>query len=130
MGHTRLGKLPRSKRWREVGGLLESDVPLDLVAEAAAKASERDLSRASKDPLFQFVSSLLVRLPLLARAPGFEDALADIGVAAHDLDTVTGLLAELGMAIDRQSFKARFSSDAGELVKSALLETLSVQLRD
>lgn len=70
MGHIRLGTLPRSKRWREVVGLLEADAPLDMVAEAAAKASERDLPLASNDPQFQFINLLLVRLPLLARGAG------------------------------------------------------------
>lgn len=130
MGHIRLGTLPRSKKWREVVELLESDAPLDLVAEAAAKASERDLARASKDPLFQFVSSLLVRLPLLARAPGFEDALAELGVGENALGSVTGLLAGLELAIERNSFYQTTGSDAGLLAKTALLESLSVQLRD
>lgn len=130
MGHIRLGTLPQSKKWRDVVELLDSDAPIDVIAEAAAKASERDLSRASGDPNFQFVSSLLVRLPLLARAPGFEGALADLGVGDNAPSSVTGLLAGLELAIDRQSFERGFSSDAGELAKSALLETLSVQLRD
>lgn len=130
MGHIRLGALSRSKKWRDVVGLLESDAPLDVIAEATAKASDLDLSRASNDPRFQFVSSLLVRLPLLARAPGFEQALADLGVGENALSSVTGLLAGLELAIDRQSFELGASSDSGELAKSALLESLSVQLRD
>lgn len=130
MGHIRLGTLPRSKKWREVVGLIDSDASIDEIAEAAAKASELDLSRASKDPRFQFISSLLVRLPLLARAPGFEDALADLGVGENALSSVTGFLAGLELAIDRQSFQTGSSSDAGELAKTALLETLSVQVRD
>lgn len=80
MGHVRLGTLSQSKKWRDVIGLLNSDASLEDVAEAAARASERDLGRASNDPSFQFVTGLLVRLPLLARAPGFEQALAEIGV--------------------------------------------------
>jgi len=130
MGHIRLGTLPQSKKWREVVGLIDSDASIDAIAEAAARASEIDLSRASKDPRFQFISSLLVRLPLLARAPGFEDALADLGVRENALSSVTELLAGLELAIDRQSFQIGSSSDAGELAKTALLETLSVQLRD
>lgn len=63
MGHIRLGTLSRSHKWQDVVGLLESDAPLDVIAEATARASELDLSRASKDPRFQFVSSLIVRLP-------------------------------------------------------------------
>lgn len=130
MGHIRLGTLSQSKKWRDVVGLIDSDAPIDEIAEAAAKASELDLSRASKDPRFQFVSSLLVRLPLLARAPGFEDALADLGIGENSLSSVTGLLAGLELAIDRQSFELGASSDAGELAKAAVLESLSVQLRD
>lgn len=130
MGHIRLGTLSQSKKWQDVVGLLVSEASVDAIAEAVAKASELDLSRASKDPRFQFISSLLVRLPLLARTPGFEDALADLGVGENALSSVTGLLAGLELAIDRQSFQIGASSDAGELAKSALLETLSVQLRD
>lgn len=130
MGHIRLGTLSRSKKWRDVVGLIESDASLDVIAEAAAKASELNLSSASKDPRFQFVSSLLVRLPLLARAPRFEQALADLGVGENALSSVTGLLAGLELAIDRRSFELGASSDAGDLAKSALLESLSVQLRD
>lgn len=130
MGHIRLGTLPRSKKWREVVGLIDSKASIDAIAEAAAKASELDLSRATKDPRFQFISSLLVRLPLLARAPGFEDTLADLGIGENALSSVTGLLAGLELAIDQQSFRTGASSDAGELAKTALLESLSVQLRD
>jgi hypothetical protein len=88
MGHIRLGTLPQSKKWRDVVGLIDSGASVDAIAEAAAKASERDLSNASKDPRFQFVASLLVRLPLLARAPGFEDALADLGCGDKPLASV------------------------------------------
>lgn len=41
-GHFRLGTLPRSQKWREVVSLLDSDAPIDVLAEAAAKALERD----------------------------------------------------------------------------------------
>jgi hypothetical protein len=130
MGHIRLGTLPRSKRWREVVALLDGGASVEVIAESAAIASERDLSRASQDPRFQYVSALLVRLPLLARAPGGEAALAELGAGPNALASVTALLTGLERAIDRQSFEAGRSSDAGELAKSALLETLSVQLRD
>lgn len=83
MGHIRLGILPYSKRWQDAVDLLGSEVTVHEIAEAAAKASELDLSRAIQDPRFQFMSSLLVRLPLLARALGFEDALANLDRIAH-----------------------------------------------
>ncbi|WP_420857881.1 hypothetical protein [Marivivens marinus] len=130
MGHIRLGTLPQSKKWRDVVGLIDSGASVDAIAEAAARASERDLSTASKDSRFQFVASLLVRLPLLARAPGFEDALVDLGCGDAPLASVASFLAGLDGAIERQSFKEGHASDAGLLAKSALLESLSVHLRD
>ena len=111
MGHVRLGTLPRSKKWRDVVSLLEAGSSVQAVAEAAAKASEHDLSRASKDPRFQFVTSLLVRLPFLARGPGFEDNLSELGIRDNALSSVAGLLSGLELAIDRQSFDLGESSD-------------------
>ena len=122
--------MPRSRKWREVVDLIATDASVEEIAEAAADASDKDLSRASRDPRFQFVSDFLVRLPLLARAPGFEDALAYLVIDGSELASVTGLLAGLDRAIDRKSFDLRGSSDAGELAKVALLESLSIQLRD
>jgi len=130
MGHIRLGTLPQSKKWRDVVGLIDSGASVDVIAEAAAKASERDLSKASQDPRFQFVAALLVRLPLLARAPGFEDALADLGFGDNPLASVANFLSGLDAAIEQQSFGTGRASDAGLLAKSALLESLSVHLRD
>lgn len=110
MGHIRLGTLPRSKKWREVVDLIATDASVEEIAEAAADASDKDLSRASRDPCFQFASDLLVRLPLLARAPGFEDALVDLGLDGSELSSVTGLLAGLERVVDRNSFDLRGSS--------------------
>jgi hypothetical protein len=129
MGHIRLGTLPQSKKWRDVIGLLDSAAPLEEIAETAARASEADLQRASNDPHFQFVARLLVQLPLIARAPGFETELAKLGLDRFTFDSVTGLLAGLNDAINREAFSQGISSDAGELARAALLECFSVQLQ-
>ncbi len=39
MGHIRLGTLQRSKKWRDVVGLLDSNADIESIAEAAARAS-------------------------------------------------------------------------------------------
>lgn len=103
---------------------------MDAVAEAAARASELDLGRASSDPAFQIVSSLLVQLPLLARVPGFEDAICNLWLNAEALGSMSALLAGLSESIGRKVFEHGRSSDAGEIARSALLESLSVQLHD
>jgi hypothetical protein len=54
----------------------------------------------------------------------------DLGLGSDALESVTGLLAGLNAAISRHNFEQGTSSDAGELARAALLESLSVQLRD
>ena len=130
MGHIRLGTLPQSKKWRDVVGLLETDASFDAVAEAAARASEHDLKRATSDPGFQFVTSLLVRLPFLARAPGFEDVLADLGIGGESLSSLPSFLAALTSAIERNSFRAGRSSDISGLAKAALTDTFADKLAE
>jgi len=130
MGHIRLGTLSRSKKWREVVDLLETNASLEAIAEASARASELDLSRASNDPSFQFVSRLLVELPLMARSPELCGSLDDMGFDAETLSSVPKLLSEIGNAIDRNAFDLGQSSDLGALAQSALLETLSIKLRE
>lgn len=129
MGHIRLGTLPKSRKWREVVILLDSDAPLDDVAAAAAQASELDLGRASDDPTFQFVASLLIQMPLWARAPAFDEVLADLNFGPDPLSSVSSFLANLNDAIDQGFFELGGSSDPGELARSAFLETLSIEMR-
>ena len=128
MGHIRLGTLSQSKKWREVVGLLDSNAPLEQIAEASAKASERDFLRASNDPNFQFVTKLLVELPFLARSPNFMEKLEELGIGSNSIDSVTALLNGIELAIDRNSYDIGHASDIGELAKSSLVESLSRKL--
>jgi hypothetical protein len=128
MGHIRLGTLPQSKKWQDVVGLLETNAPLDAIAEAAARASEYDLKRATDDPGFQFATGLLVRLPFLARAPGFEDVLADLRIGGDSLSSLPAFLAGLSNAIERDAFEVGYSSDISGLAKAALMETFADKL--
>ncbi len=128
MGHIRLGTLPRSKKWRDVVGLLGADAPLDAIAKAAAQASEYDLKRATDDPGFRFVTGLLVRLPFLARAPGFEEVLTDLEIGPDSLSSLPAFLAGLSTAIEQYAFEVGYSSDISGLAKAALMETFADKL--
>lgn len=130
MGHIRLGTLPQSKKWRQVVELLNANASLEEIAEASARASELDLKRASDDPAFQFVAKLMVELPLMARSPGFDGSLDKLGLKPDALTSVSALLSGVSEAIDRNVFELGQSSDLGELAQSALLESLSIKLRD
>jgi hypothetical protein len=132
MGHIRLGTLPTSKKWREVVELLSGNASLEEIASAAARAAELDLKRASGDPVFQYVAKLLVELPLMARMPASDadafDSVAPVNVTSPE--SVTALLSSINEAIEHFTFEQGRSSDIGLMAQSALLESLSVKLRD
>lgn len=130
MGHLRLGTLPQTKKWREVVALLAIDAPNPEVADAAARAADRDLSRAADDPVFRFVSNLLAVLPLQARGPGYQEFMRTLGISIEETTSVVGLLAGIDRAIDRHAFEAKRSSDIGEMSKPALLSALSAQFEN
>lgn len=130
MGHIRLGTLPDTKKWRAVVQMIDGGADLLDIADGAARAAERDLARMPDDPLFQFVLQILVVAPLEARTPQYTDYLNELGVTEAETESVGSFLAALGRAIDRKASEIGRTSDAGEMAKAALLESLSVHLRD
>ena len=128
MGHIRLGVLPKSRKWQQVVGLLRSGADIDEVADAAALAAERDLARASKDPLFHFVAKLLVELPLAARAPGFSNYLDQLGLSENLLSSPAAFAAGISNAVDDFAFATGQRSDFGEMAQMALVENLTRRL--
>ena len=59
-----------------------------------------------------------MRLPLLARGPGFATELEALGIGPNALTSVAGLLSGIELAIDRNAYELGASSDAGELAKA------------
>ncbi len=123
MGHIRLGRLPKSKKWRDVVNLLHGDATVEQVAAAASNAAKDALLTSANDPLFLAVVDLLSRLPLEARGPGYLDALEARGI--DEPDSVPGFLAGVAKAIDAEGERLKFRSDLGEIAQAALLSTLS-----
>ena len=50
MGHTRLGRLPRLRKWQDVVDLVGAGVLTADIAAATLKASQRGLDDAASDP--------------------------------------------------------------------------------
>ena len=73
LGHLRIGTLPKSARWREVVGLIESS-PGDAsgIARATLLASEDYLRGVSNDPALVRAYWMLVRLENAARGSGLK----------------------------------------------------------
>jgi len=123
VGHVRLGKLPATRKWREVVALLAAGADDLTVASSAADAAEYALQRAASDPGFLEAFWLLTQLPLAARGPAFADDLRRLGLDVPDQPGLMDLTAAFTEAIDRTAQGT--GGDLGEMARLAATESLS-----
>jgi hypothetical protein len=132
MGHIRLGRLPRTYRWRTVVGLLD-DGALDVTAVAAAtvRAAETRLRGLADDQSVSYCFWLLARITQAARSRDFPDALAEVGLEAREDEPVLSFISrisdvarhELGQHLE----SGHFAELASLALRRALTETVGQQ---
>jgi len=128
MGHTRLGDLPRTRKWGEVVGLLACGAGTAQVANATMNAAERGLNLAADDKAFVETFWLLTQLPLAARAKdlkGFIGALRQAGLQLSDEPGVMEVVGAFSDAIDARVSNNGGRTDLGEMAQMAASETIA-----
>lgn len=130
MGHWRLGRLPQTREWIEVIGILNDGCVVEDVADKSVEASIADFRRAANDPGLVHTFWLLTQLPLSARS---EDAVAYLrgaGVRVGESLDALSLLTAFGSAVDQHREALGNLTDTGELAKLAAVETLTATLME
>lgn len=124
MGHTRIGELPRTRKWQEVIELIAIGASARQVATAVLDAAERGMHLGTEHKGLVEAVWLLSLLPEAAKSDDFASALRAIGVQVPDQPTLMDIVSGLGEAIDRRQPKNTERSDLGELAQAALCEVL------
>lgn len=127
MGHTRLGEIPKSRKWREVvalvtgegltGRLAPTAEDIDGIAAQTLDAAQKGLDKVVADAGVRYTFYLLTQLALAARTPDWESALDRHGIRLAKDSTVFDFTAEVQDAIDR--YVGRSSSGATDLSEMA-----------
>lgn len=125
MGHVRLGKLPKTREWREVVQLLAARAEVSELAAAVAIAAEADLTSARGDPVLGNVVWLLTQLPLAARSDRFTAELTSLGFSAGSEQSLLGIVAGFSGAVESQISGTAGRTDLGELARQAASESLT-----
>lgn len=125
MGHTRLGVLPRSKKWDQVVEQLRLGADVSGVAASAAGAAEASFKGASSDPALLHAFWLLTQIPLAARGPEFAEDLRRLGVEVSDQPSLMDIAAAFSGAVDRFARQHGGRTDLGEMAQFAAVESLS-----
>jgi hypothetical protein len=131
MGHTRLGTLPCTRKWREVIDLIAAGADAAQVAEATLRVAELAFSYkyVSQDSGFNEAVWLITHLGLCAKATDPIQHLRDRGVDVSTQATLPGLMAALSESMDRATDSRGQRSDLGELAHRALVDAVGTTLR-
>jgi hypothetical protein len=139
MGHTRLGKIPTTRKWRDiVGAFAAANAPsiafgyslqIAPLATLTMRASAQALRAGIKDGGLAFVFYFLTQLALSTRRPQPRDALAEIGVHLPEAPTNLDLTVEVHRVIDEHFRTVGQKSDVAEMAQLAFGETLANYLR-
>ncbi|MDA1128804.1 MAG: hypothetical protein O2913_08905 [Chloroflexi bacterium] len=132
MGHLRLGRLPKTRRWTEVINLL-GDPALDPPSLAAAVISAADnrLRQLANDEGLGYSFWLLTRIAWAARGPGFVEDLARLGINVNSNTSSLQLIAQVAdrvtVELARTSAEGDFAGLGSLALRSALTDTVGQQ---
>jgi hypothetical protein len=125
MGHTRLGDLPKTRKWLQVAALFDEQADPQTVASETIAAAETGFNQAANDTGFRYTIWLLTQVTLSARKDNFSQELNKLGL---DVPKEAGLFDILGAFtknIDSHLQKKRARTDISEMAQLAAVETLS-----
>ena len=135
MGHTRIGNLPKTQKWRDLvariagsrvsGGLLSAASYVDAIAAQTLVASRKGLDNAKHDAGVLYAFYLLTQITLASRSANWEDALTRHGIRLARDSTVFDLTSEIQTAIDRHvSRSSSGATDLSEMAQQSVGEAL------
>jgi hypothetical protein len=130
MGHQTLGRLPRTRRWREVVELLDrSPGETAAVAAAVTEAADFRFRQLANDPGLGYAIWLLARVSWAARGADFLGELRSLGIdTTHDATTLS-VISQLSERIRAELSTSPSSGQFGEIAtlaaRRALTETVA-----
>ena len=126
MGHIRLGRLPKTYRWRQVVQFLHGS-PSDVaaVARATVEAAEGGLRKLPNDPALAYCFWLLTRISWASRSPDFGAALAELGLEARDDDSALSFTVRVCGHVRSQLAASPRSGPFADLASLAMRRALS-----
>ncbi len=136
MGHTRLGPLPKTKKWNDLveqvsGSLLAgfdaspAASSIDLIASQTLQAARSALSKAARDPGVRYTFYLLTQVALASRSSDWQAAVARHGMTLSGESSVFDVTVEMQSALDRHVGQTTFRpTDLSEMAQQSAGEAL------
>jgi hypothetical protein len=126
MGHTRLGAIPKTQKWKDVveqvagprlAGAVTAQINICAIAAQTLDAAQKALEKAAHDSGVRYTFYLLTQLALASRTTEWESSLTKYGIQLSHDSNVFDLTVEVQSAIDR--YVGRTSHGATDLTEIA-----------
>lgn len=129
MGHLRLGRLPKTRRWIEVVQLLDTaHGDLAGIAAQVVNASDAQLKALESDPSLGYCFWLLTRISWASRQPSFQQTLSKLGITADSETSVLSFISRLSERVHAETDSNTNSGHFAEISSLALRRALSETL--
>jgi hypothetical protein len=125
MGHQHLGRLPGSRKWRQVIDLISGGADVEDVAAATSKAAESQMIDASNDPAVQHAVWLLTQIPIAARQENFATELRKLGLQVGNRPSLIEVVTAMTEAVDIHVARVGGRTDLGEMAQLSAAESLN-----
>lgn len=129
MGHTRIGTLPATRRWKDVIGLISEGAEAPRLAEAVTHAWEKAFNAVQNDPGFAEAVWLLMQVGYAGKRIDSSGHVDSIGIDMSGASSVVEVAMLLNDVMERRLASSRQRSDFGELAQRALISAVTDQLQ-
>ncbi len=123
MGHVRLGRWPKSRKWNEVVNFIASGMAASQVAAAVIKAAEAAFNSIGKDIGYEQAAWFLIQLSEAASQKSPLDYLRTQGIDIKEA-SLAGIATALTNAMDDSNYSARHLSTEAEIARNALVSSV------
>lgn len=130
MGHIRLGRLPKFKKWRQVIALLGAEQPtLSNIATATLDAADDEFNNFYNDPGLNYCYWLLTQITWHAREDSFSEILASMGLDIRKEQSALGFVSKAAnfatLEIKKIGKQTVFTEIAQMTMREVLLKLIS-----
>jgi hypothetical protein len=137
LGHTRLGSIPKTRKWKAIVSFLANSdaavgiapAQIPVIASNALAAAVGGLNKAVDDEGLTRSLLLLVKILQASRAPDPATELDSIGIHLDEDATAFETISQFQDLLDRAIAEHGPRTDIGEIAQQAVGETLAAVLR-
>ncbi len=139
MGHTRLGNIPKSRKWSEVlatlaegsslsGGKISEEV--ELIALKTLEAAETGLEKATEDIGLRYTFYLLTQLALASREDDWQETLLKDKIDISNVNSTFDVISEVQITIDDYISENGRATDISEIAQQSFGESIGLLIEN